>query len=183
MCLQMVSLLLAALAVVVHGVTLDEYEVIMRQTSDSHMDDSEDLFGYSAALHNTEDPNTPGRTFTQKISSARCVKAVCVFVVCSDCTVRTSGSSLRMCLPAVCRRWEGACRVSCRTVRARAHCKIDPIPFLHPCRHTYTQTHDIYLVWRGTRYNVCWWCFTMKQLPTLLVSSALHALIMGIYKL
>lgn len=104
MCLQTVSLLLAALAVAVHGVTLDEYEVIMRQTSLAHMDDSEDLFGYSAALHNTEDPNTPGRTFTQKISSGRCVKVVCVFVVCSDCTVCTSGSSLRRYLPAVYRR-------------------------------------------------------------------------------
>ena len=146
MCLQTASLLLAALAVAVHGVTLDEYEVIMRQTSASHMSQSDDLFGYSAALHNMEDPNTPGRTFTQKISSARCVKeSACSLFALTVLYVRVGRRLGRACpscieggrAPAECPA------IVCRTVRARAHCKMDPIPFLHLCRHTYTDTRDI----------------------------------------
>ena len=83
MCLQTVSLLLAALAVAVHGITFDEYEVVMRLPSVSHMNDSEDLFGYSAALHNVEDP--AGMSFTDITSAARCAIAVCLLCCFSVC--------------------------------------------------------------------------------------------------
>lgn len=78
MCLQTVSVLLAAFAMAVHGITFDEYEVVMRLPSAAHSGDSEDLFGYTAALHNMQDPNSAGVDFNQVASNARCAIEVCL---------------------------------------------------------------------------------------------------------
>lgn len=71
MCLREVLVLLTTLAVVVHGITFDEYEVVMRTPIPAHVGDSEDLFGYTAALHNIMEPSTPGATFADWADNAR----------------------------------------------------------------------------------------------------------------
>ena len=71
MCLRTLSVLLATFAVAVHGITFDEYEVVMRTPLPAHVGDLEDLYGYTAALHNLMDPTTPGATFSQLADRAR----------------------------------------------------------------------------------------------------------------
>ena len=65
----------------VHGITFDEHEVVMRLPSAAHSGDSEDLFGYTAALHNMHDLNSAGMDFNQIASSARWAIEVCMIVV------------------------------------------------------------------------------------------------------
>ena len=77
MYLREVLVLLATCAVAVHGITFDEYEVVMRNPLPAHVNDSEDLFGYTAALHNLMDPSTAGTTFSQLADSARWVIWIC----------------------------------------------------------------------------------------------------------
>ena len=96
MCLRTVSVLFAAFAMAVHGITFDEYEVVMRLPSAVHSGDSEDLFGYTAALHNMQDPNSAGMDFNQIASSARYAIEVCLIVV----TIRVSAACgcVRVCV-------------------------------------------------------------------------------------
>ena len=55
----------------VRAVTIDEHEVIMREPPPQHAVDIDDLFGYSAALHNLADPATSESDFTSITRSAR----------------------------------------------------------------------------------------------------------------
>lgn len=73
MCLREVLVLLATFSAGVHGITFDEYEVVMRAPLPAHVNDSEDLFGYTAALHNIMEPSTAGATFADWANNARWV--------------------------------------------------------------------------------------------------------------
>ena len=55
----------------VRGTTLDQYEIFVRAPPSAHSDDSYDLFGYTAVLHNLVDPTAVGMSFTDIMNSAR----------------------------------------------------------------------------------------------------------------
>lgn len=60
-----------ALVSAVRAVTIDEQEVIVRGPPSQHAIDTDDLFGYSAALHNLVNPAESGSNFKSIIRSAR----------------------------------------------------------------------------------------------------------------
>ena len=55
----------------VRGTTLDQYEIFVREPPSAHSDDSYDLFGYTAVLHNLVDPTAAGASFNDIINNAR----------------------------------------------------------------------------------------------------------------
>lgn len=55
----------------VRAITIDELEVIVRGPPSQHAVDTDDLFGYSAALHNLVDPVKSGSNFKNITRSAR----------------------------------------------------------------------------------------------------------------
>ena len=60
-----------ALVSAVRAVTIDEQEVIVRGPPSNHANDTDDLFGYSAALHSLVNPAESGSNFKSIIRSAR----------------------------------------------------------------------------------------------------------------
>jgi hypothetical protein len=60
----------------VQGITLDEYEIFVREPPPEHSNDDTDLFGYTAVLHNLVDPTAAGTSFNDIINNARILVGV-----------------------------------------------------------------------------------------------------------
>ena len=69
--LVLLGVILASVLVSVRGVTVDEYEILVREPPSQHSGDSYDLFGYTAVLHNLKDPSVADTPFSDIVNSAR----------------------------------------------------------------------------------------------------------------
>ena len=65
------GVILASVLVSVRGITVDEYEILVREPPSQHSEDSYDLFGYTAVLHNRIDPSIAPTPFNDIVNNAR----------------------------------------------------------------------------------------------------------------
>ena len=70
--MQLLSIVVALVYSFIHvrGVTVDQYEILVREPPSQHSGDSYDLFGYTAVLHNRINP-VAGTPFNDIVNNAR----------------------------------------------------------------------------------------------------------------